>query len=117
MVSAIFAQFLKKPSVAAAENWGRTPGQHELPQLHHASDIIWAYWIRDNPSPDELQYYVVNHVQNAETLPLIARVAREKGRQQLPFWTTRIILKSGEHAFNAILGKWHTRTTPFVFTD
>lgn len=104
VATAIFAQYLKKPAVAAAENWGRVPAENELPQLHRASDIIWAYWVRDNPEPSALQYYLVNHVQNVETLPLIARIVRRYGIQQIPYWSNRIIMGSSDESFNAILG-------------
>jgi hypothetical protein len=76
----------ENPTHAAATNWGRRPNDAELPQLRRASDIIFAYWLRNNPNPKNLHYYLVNDVQNEETMPLIASIVRAKGHATVPFW-------------------------------
>tara|TARA_R110002003_G_scaffold143_3_gene13232 strand:+ start:17696 stop:18220 length:525 start_codon:yes stop_codon:yes gene_type:complete len=57
-----------------------------LPELRLASDIMFAYWIRNNANPKNLRYYFVNAVMNAITLRLIAKVVNKKGLQNLPPW-------------------------------
>lgn len=93
-----------KPAAAARTHWGRKPAENELPELYRASDVLWGYWVRDNPEPSALQYYIVNYVQNDETLSLLARNLLRFGSEQLPYYWNRLILHSGYDGFDVILG-------------
>jgi len=57
-----------------------------LPQVGIVSDIMFAYWLRDNANPRNLRYYITNNIQNEETLKVIARILREKSMQTVPYW-------------------------------
>ncbi|KAJ4361646.1 hypothetical protein N0V95_001723 [Ascochyta clinopodiicola] len=100
---AIFAQFLLKPEAAALENLGEDIPTELLPQLHRVSDILWGYWVRDNPDPRKLFSYFVNNVLNTETLPLIARVLKKRGFERVPYWPG-VELAMGSEDAQALLG-------------
>jgi hypothetical protein len=64
---------LENPLHAANNNWEyQDPDDTNLPQLRRASDIMFAFWLRNNPGPKNLKYYIVNDVRNDETMPIIA---------------------------------------------
>ncbi|KZM22752.1 hypothetical protein ST47_g6100 [Ascochyta rabiei] len=100
---AIFAQNLLKPDSAVLENLGEDVPTSLLPQLHRGSDILWGYWVRDNPNLKNLFNYFVNHVRNDETLPLIARVLKNHGLERLPYWPGVELAMDSEDA-EALLG-------------
>ncbi|KAJ8116723.1 hypothetical protein OPT61_g1914 [Boeremia exigua] len=82
----IFAQNLLSPRAAALTNFEDPIPPEELPALARASDIMWLYWLRGNPNPQNLRYYIVNYVLNTATLPLIARALKTHGFQTVPHW-------------------------------
>ncbi|KAF2032388.1 hypothetical protein EK21DRAFT_61098, partial [Setomelanomma holmii] len=84
---AIFPQNLESPKVAARKNWDFEPDDDTMPRLRLASDIMFAYWLHNNPNPKDLRYYFVNTVTNEATLRLMAKVVRKKGLQDLPPWS------------------------------
>jgi hypothetical protein len=54
---------LENPLHAANNNWEyQDPDDTNLPQLRRASDIMFAFWLRNNPDPKNLKYYIVNDV-------------------------------------------------------
>jgi hypothetical protein len=82
---ALFVQSLDAPRYAARRNWDHQPAAKEFPDLQFASDILAGYWLR-TPNPKGLKYYFANNVQNAETLPLINKILRDKGYTSIPAW-------------------------------
>jgi hypothetical protein len=54
--------------------------------LKASSDIIFAYWLRDNPNPKNLKYYFCNYITNGETLAIIATILKAKGHATPPYW-------------------------------
>lgn len=104
---AIFAQNLVKPESAAVDNLGGEIPDDQLPQLRRASDIMWAYWIQNNPNPKNLYSYFVNYVRNDDTLPLIARIIRSHGMTTLPYWPG-LELSMDDEGAEALLGKHDT---------
>jgi hypothetical protein len=82
---ALFVQSLDAPRYAAKRNWDHQPEAKELPDLQFASDILAGYWLR-TPNPKGPKYYFANNVQNAETLPLINKILRDKGYTSIPAW-------------------------------
>jgi hypothetical protein len=110
---AIFGQNFQAPKYAAKEIWGRDPRPDELPALRLASDIMWAYWIRDNPNVGNLKYYIANHIQNADTGALMARILRAK---KVPASTwPGLELKMDTDEAQALLGKYDTRSIRFIW--
>ncbi|CBX97537.1 hypothetical protein LEMA_P089460.1 [Plenodomus lingam JN3] len=96
----IYIQQLLNPSSAATLFWeddSRIPDA--LPALRHASDIILAYWLRQNPNPQGLKYFFVNNLINDATVLLVAAILKKKGFQQVPYWPGVVLdWKSGEAA-------------------
>ncbi|KAI8933928.1 hypothetical protein NX059_009621 [Plenodomus lindquistii] len=86
VAGAIFAQNLVNPMTAAIDEWTETPTVDDMPALRLASDIIFAYWLRNAPNPRVLQYYFVNHIVNVKTAAVITRVLRDSGRTAVPRW-------------------------------
>ncbi|KAI8933919.1 hypothetical protein NX059_009612 [Plenodomus lindquistii] len=84
---AIIGRMSESPYYAAETNWDRTPNIDELPALRLGSDIVHAYWLKDNPSPQNLRYYFATNIQNADTLAMIASVLKTKGiHDDIPLW-------------------------------
>jgi hypothetical protein len=77
---------LANPLHSAETNWIEEPKDALLPQLRRASDLIFAYSLRNNPDPKNLKYYIANNVQNAQTLPVIASILKNKGLTAAPEW-------------------------------
>lgn len=107
---AVFAQNMKKPQVAAREELGPNIPDNLMPHLHRASDIMWSYWERNNPNPQNLRYYFVNYVRNEETVPLIARALRNNNLERIPRWPGLELDMASEEA-EAILGQSATPKT------
>ncbi|KAI8933927.1 hypothetical protein NX059_009620 [Plenodomus lindquistii] len=103
---AIFAQSLLNPSSAAQENWNlpHAPSAEQLPQLRLPSDIIFAYWYREAPHPQNLQYYFVNHVVNRETVRIVAGVLQNKGVETVPQWPG-VVVGGGTEEAAALIGE------------
>jgi len=101
----IFAIDLENPMTAARDNWVREDiNPDELPQLRRVSDIITAFWLRKNPTPSNLKYYLVNQVQNPETTKLIGSVMRQANLNNLPSWPG-LTVSIEQDAGKALLGK------------
>jgi hypothetical protein len=49
----MIAMFLENPKYAVVHNWAyiSNPPEADLPMLRLASDILAAYWLRENPNP------------------------------------------------------------------
>jgi hypothetical protein len=77
----------ENPAYAALDQWTkRKPTPADLPHLQRASDIMFAYWLRDNPTPKSLRYYIVNDVQSDATNTLIASILHAKNIKEVPLW-------------------------------
>ncbi|KAJ4326111.1 hypothetical protein N0V94_000273 [Neodidymelliopsis sp. IMI 364377] len=83
---AIFAQNLLKPQSAAEEHFGGGLPADQLPQLSRASDVMWGYWIRNNPDVKNLRFWFANFVKNDVTLPLLSRALKNHGLNKMPYW-------------------------------
>ena len=109
--AAIFAQNFQKPSVAAAEHLEHEIAADDLPHLSRASDILWAYWSRNNDNPRGVYYYFVNYVRNEQTLPLVARALRNRGLDKVPYWPG-LRMQMHEDEAEVILGEFPTFPLP-----
>jgi hypothetical protein len=107
---------LENPKHAAEHDWDHAPTDAELPQLGGASDIIFGYWLRNNPNPKNLRYYIVNDVHNDATMPLIATIMKERGHDKVPKWPG-VTLGMWEREAEALLGmlSLRPRTLRHVF--
>jgi hypothetical protein len=100
----IFGHYFESPLTAAQENWAVDPTEDDLPKLKRASDIMTTFWLRGNNNPENLRYYLVCQVQNAETTPLIARILKNANLDKVPRWPGYVVHMSDE-AGDALLGK------------
>jgi hypothetical protein len=94
----------QSPRVKALENWGHANAA-ELPQLQRVSDIMMAFWLRDNPNPKNLKYYLVYNIKNELTVSLINTVLRNHNLDQVPYWPG-IVANMWEEEGPTLLGKW-----------
>ncbi|KAH7070647.1 hypothetical protein BKA63DRAFT_493656 [Paraphoma chrysanthemicola] len=101
---AIYAQDFESPRSAADGNWPYVPPNNELPALHLASDVLWGYWVRQNPAP--FRYYFAMYVQNEETLRLMASIFTQLDLPDIPKWPGIELPTTGPKAAagEAILG-------------
>jgi hypothetical protein len=112
---------LENPLHAANNNWEyQDPDDTNLPQLRRASDIMFAFWLRNNPDPKNLKYYIVNDVRKDETMPIIVSLLAGRGITTVPFWPGRVALKMGDQDFaKVVLGTSNKKCVREVccFTD
>ncbi|UPX16374.1 uncharacterized protein EKO05_0006781 [Ascochyta rabiei] len=69
---AIFGFFLESPVYAASNTWfgGRKPANpSKLPQLRAFSDILWGYWVRENPNVRNIRFFFMMGISNDENKP------------------------------------------------
>ena len=91
---------------AARDNWEREDiNSDELPQLRRVSDIMTAFWPRNNPTPSNLKYYLVSQVTNDETNELIGSIMRQANFDKLPSWPG-LTVSIEQDAGKALLGKF-----------
>lgn len=85
---AIYGFFLDSPVHAASTLWhaGRKPADpSKLPHLRAFSDILWGYWLRDNPDIRNIKYFLMLGISNDETNALIASCLRS-AEKDLKVW-------------------------------
>jgi hypothetical protein len=79
---AIFGTYLDGPRSAARRVWhanAKDPDLGLLPRLRSFSDILWAYWVRDNPDVKNIRYLIMLGISNDETNQLIASALKNVG--------------------------------------
>jgi len=94
----------ESPKASAEELWGQTPTEDELPRLKRVSEIMTAFWLRDNPDPKKLKHYLVYNVQNEQTMALIKKVVDDSGLRQVPYWPG-VTVGMWQEAGEALLGE------------
>ncbi|KAF1844423.1 uncharacterized protein K460DRAFT_250326, partial [Cucurbitaria berberidis CBS 394.84] len=81
---AIFAFFLESPQSAARTLWyaGRKDANpDDLPRLRALSDILWAFWTRENSANVmQIRYFFVLGITNDQTNQLIASCLERAGK-------------------------------------
>lgn len=89
-----------------------------MPVLRHASDIMTAYWLRNNPNPKGLKYYFALGIQNNETNRVIASILLDKEIYDMPRWPgVKLNLASGYWGFSALLGSPIGSTTAHILLE
>lgn len=88
MGGAIIAKNINSPRSAVQEKgiWDRKADPDELPDLQYLSDVYWGYWARDNPDLKNFRIYGAHHVINDDTVLLVTRALRNKGKSKLERW-------------------------------
>ena len=100
----IFGHFFENPLTAASEYWDEALTEDDLPKLKRASDILAVLWLRGHNKPENLRYYLVCQVQNADTTPLIAGILKDANLDKVPRWPGHVVHMWNE-AGEALLGK------------
>ncbi|KAH9863562.1 hypothetical protein J1614_009494 [Plenodomus biglobosus] len=96
---AMYIQSLLNPATGAEHNWDHDISLDELPSLRQASDVIFAFWLRQNPDPKNIKYYFVNQVINEDTVPLVKSILKKKRLDRVPYWPGVVLpWQSGEAA-------------------
>lgn len=57
-----------------------------MPELRHGANIMGAYWLRGNPDPKNLKYYIALGIENDSTLQAIAIIMAHNEMAQIPVW-------------------------------
>lgn len=89
---AIMVNIAVSPASAFRQLYGRDARPDELPQLRSLSDLLWAGWIRGsnphvgNPNPANLNYMFMMWVINEETLSIMKRALKAKGKDKYSVW-------------------------------
>jgi hypothetical protein len=97
------SQILESPAAVARTLWETNPTNDELPKLRYLTDVLWGYWNRDNPNFKNINWYIVQQVENVDTAKIIARALKNKKKTLAPWPGTTFSMDSDEG--HAILGK------------
>jgi hypothetical protein len=77
---------LENPLVGTKYNWDRLAMSSELLELRFCSDILWGYWVHNNPNVKSLRVYGAHNVVNEDTAPLIVRALTKNGHERITGW-------------------------------
>jgi hypothetical protein len=103
---AIYGLFLEGPQASAKAIWGggtKEPNKDDLPQLRAFSDIIWGYWVRNNPNVKNIRYFFMLGISNDLTNQIIASCLRD-ANAQLSEWPGTDFSTATDQG-HALLGK------------
>ncbi|RMZ69880.1 WD domain-containing [Pyrenophora seminiperda CCB06] len=106
----------KSPRYAARLEWGHEPYEDELPRVKRVSDIMTAYWLRDNPTPRNLKYYIASNVLNKQTVLLLSKILVDRGHSLVPYWPG-LTVGMWEDAGEALLGSPIGTTLAFLLAQ
>jgi hypothetical protein len=85
---AIYGLYLDNPQSAASMNWygnKKVPDLALLPHLRALSDVLWSYWVRENPDIKNIRYFFMLGISNDQTNQLIAS-SLQHAKKQLSPW-------------------------------
>ena len=111
----LIAKNIESPrhAVLSPMSWGRSANPGELPAIEFASDVFWAYWVRDNPNVKNFRVYGAHNVINTDTTLLVARALKNVGTNKLSVWPGNVF-NIGSEEFRVLIGKscsMHRRLT------
>ncbi|KAF1832885.1 hypothetical protein BDW02DRAFT_553766 [Decorospora gaudefroyi] len=113
----IIGMDFQSPRAQAVDRWQEEPTEDELPRLKRVSDIMTAFWLRGHGNPKNLRYYLAFNVQNDETVPLIARVLKNRGHDKMvPYWPG-VTVGTWEKEGEALLGSPIGSTLAFLLAQ
>ncbi|KAF2028876.1 hypothetical protein EK21DRAFT_101493 [Setomelanomma holmii] len=72
---AIFGLYLDSPETGGKQNWyGNTRAYDRalLPRLRSLSEVLWGFWVRDNPHVQIIRYFFMLGISNEATNQIIA---------------------------------------------
>jgi len=113
---AIYGLFLESPQASAKTIWGggtKEPNKNDLPQLRAFSDIIWGFWVRNNPNIKNIRYFFMIAISNEVTNQIIASCLRDRNTE-LSEWPGTDFSTSTDQG-HALLGK--SRSTPMTYIE
>lgn len=65
------------PATAYEQYFLESPEDDELPEFKQWSDMMAVYWLRSNPTPKNLRFYIVTHITNDATVDIMSKVLRD----------------------------------------
>jgi hypothetical protein len=86
--AAIYGLYLDGPKSAARSTWYGNQKDADpalLPHLRSLSDVLWGYWIRDNPNVKNIRYFFMLGISNDLTNQIIASCL-QRAKQELAEW-------------------------------
>ncbi|KAJ4346672.1 Mitochondrial import inner membrane translocase subunit tim8 [Didymosphaeria variabile] len=89
---AIMVSVAVSPAESFKAVYGREAGTGELPMLRSLSDLLFAGWLRGsnphagNPNPANLNYMFMMWIVNRETLSIMKRALRARGKDKYSVW-------------------------------
>ncbi|KAB2101342.1 hypothetical protein AG0111_0g10424 [Alternaria gaisen] len=101
----LIAKNIESPrhAVLSPMSWGRSAKPGELPAIEYASDVFWAYWVRDNPNVKNFRVYGAHNVINTDTTLLVARALKNVGTNKLSVWPGNVF-NIGSEEFRVLIG-------------
>ncbi|KAH6025740.1 hypothetical protein HBI83_061410 [Parastagonospora nodorum] len=102
---AIYGLYLEGPRASASREWygnKKEPPQDQLPHLKLLSDILWGYWVRDNPDVKNIRYFFMLGISNDQTNQIIASCLK-RAKKELKEWPGASFDTSTEEG-HALLG-------------
>jgi hypothetical protein len=86
---AIMSQMLESPAYAAADLWETQMAIDQLPKLRFLTEVLWGYWNRDNANIRNINWYIVQVVENEDAVKIIARAPKNRKKALTPWPSTR----------------------------
>jgi hypothetical protein len=80
--------YLDNPRSSGSREWygnKKDPTLALLPRLRALSDILWGFWIRDNPNVKNIRYFFMLGISNDQTQQLIASCLKN-AKKELSAW-------------------------------
>jgi hypothetical protein len=80
--------YLDNPRSSGNREWygnKKDPDLALLPRLRALSDILWGFWVRDNPNVKNIRYFFMLGISNDQTQRLIASCLKN-AKKELSAW-------------------------------
>jgi hypothetical protein len=111
---AIYGLFLESPQASAKTIWGggkTEPNKDDLPQLRAFSDILWGFWVRNNPNVKNIRYFFMIGISNDLTNQIIASCLHGANKE-LSEWPGTDFSTATDQG-HALLGKFPPEPTRY----
>jgi hypothetical protein len=106
---AIYGLYLDGPKSAARSTWygnNKDADPALLPHLRSLSDILWGYWVRDNPNVRNIRYFFMLGISNDLTNQIITSCL-QRAKKDLAEWPGTSFA-TGTDEGHALLGTFLT---------
>jgi hypothetical protein len=97
--------YLDNPRSSGSREWygnKKDPDLALLPRFRALSDILWGFWVRDNPNVKNIRYFFMLGISNDQTQQLIASCLKN-AKKELSAWPG-VSFNTGTDEGHALLG-------------